>query len=129
MATAVIVAGYFSDALNVDTAWALGAGVIAAGPAAAAADSPKPDLEKAPSSSAATATTVADSVTLRTRVPRLDPRERSGFVRVSERTSADILEIRVDVESRRVVLVGGASITRARRRRRRGNRDDRCSHH
>src|SRR6185503_5513858 len=30
MATAVIVAGYFSDALNVDTAWALGAGVIAA---------------------------------------------------------------------------------------------------
>jgi len=30
MATSVIVAGYFSDALNVDTAWALGAGVIAA---------------------------------------------------------------------------------------------------
>jgi hypothetical protein len=30
MATAVIVAGYFSDALNVDTAWALGAGLIAA---------------------------------------------------------------------------------------------------
>ena len=30
MATAVIVAGYFSDALNVDTAWALGAGIIAA---------------------------------------------------------------------------------------------------
>lgn len=30
MATAVIVAGYFSDALDVDTAWALGAGVIAA---------------------------------------------------------------------------------------------------
>ena len=30
MATAVIVAGYFSDALNADTAWALGAGVIAA---------------------------------------------------------------------------------------------------
>ena len=30
MAAAVIVAGYFSDALNVDTAWALGAGVIAA---------------------------------------------------------------------------------------------------
>jgi anti-anti-sigma regulatory factor len=49
---------------------------------------------------------VADNLTLRTRVPRLDPRERSGFVRVSERTSADILEIRVDAESQRVVLVG-----------------------
>ena len=30
MAVVVIVAGYVSDALNVDTAWALGAGVIAA---------------------------------------------------------------------------------------------------
>lgn len=30
MAAAVIVAGYVSDALAVDTAWALGAGVIAA---------------------------------------------------------------------------------------------------
>ena len=30
MAAAVIIAGYVSDALAVDTAWALGAGVIAA---------------------------------------------------------------------------------------------------
>jgi len=30
MAAAVIVAGYVSDALGVETAWALGAGVIAA---------------------------------------------------------------------------------------------------
>jgi hypothetical protein len=30
MTTAVIVAGYVSDAFSVDTAWALGAGIIAA---------------------------------------------------------------------------------------------------
>ena len=30
MTATVIVAGYVSDALNVDTAWALGAGIIAA---------------------------------------------------------------------------------------------------